>query len=370
MASWRILNPVPQALEFHQLDRRLEHLRVRHPARHRRLIASLAETGQQTPIIVIQQDGRYLVIDGHKRIAALQSLGRDTVNAVVWEMSEAEALVLARSLAMNSEPETALEQGWLLAEMEEKLGYSIEELARRFDRSPTWVARRLALVDTLPESVQQQVREGKIAAQIAMRYLAPVARVSVEQCVRMAHVFAQQHWTTRQAASLYNAWRDSKSTQTRERILAQPELFLKTQQQPPQPPTPTPTLESELNKIIAIAQRALHRLEAPHQNSKAVKSKIHQATGLLNQLATRIEEPTPNHVEPSATHDDSGVARPGKDQTRDRAPAEPLATERPQSAASELERSAEDRTRRESRAVPPADPGVIAHLPRQSSASP
>jgi hypothetical protein len=40
-------------LEFHQLDRRLENLRVRHPVRQRRLVASLAEVGQQTPIIVI-----------------------------------------------------------------------------------------------------------------------------------------------------------------------------------------------------------------------------------------------------------------------------------------------------------------------------
>ena len=74
-------------LEFHQLDRRLENLRARHPARQRRLIASLAESGQQTPIIVIETGGRYLVIDGHKRIAALQQLGRDTVEAVVWELS-------------------------------------------------------------------------------------------------------------------------------------------------------------------------------------------------------------------------------------------------------------------------------------------
>ena len=108
-----------QTLEFHQLDRRLEHLRVRHPARFRRLLASLAETGQQTPIIVIPYEQRYLVIDGHQRIAALEQLRRDTVHALVWEMSEAEALLLAHSLRMNSEPETALEQGWLLAEMEE-----------------------------------------------------------------------------------------------------------------------------------------------------------------------------------------------------------------------------------------------------------
>ena len=34
-------------LEFHQLDRRWEHLRVRRPDRQRRLLASLAESGQQ-----------------------------------------------------------------------------------------------------------------------------------------------------------------------------------------------------------------------------------------------------------------------------------------------------------------------------------
>jgi uncharacterized ParB-like nuclease family protein len=74
-------------LEFHQLDRRWEHLRVRRPHRQRRLMASLAESGQQTPIVVVAvegQPGRYLVIDGHKRIAALEQLGRDTVEAVVW----------------------------------------------------------------------------------------------------------------------------------------------------------------------------------------------------------------------------------------------------------------------------------------------
>ena len=355
---------MPQAVEFHQLDRRLEHLRVRHPARHRRLLASLAETGQQVPIIVIAEaDGRYLVIDGYQRIAALQQLGRDTVNAVAWDMSEAEALVLARSLRINGEPETALEQGWLLAQMEKELGYSIEALARRFDRSPTWVARRLALVETLPEAVQQQVREGKIAPQIAMRYLAPVARVSVEQCLRMAQVFAQQHWTTRQAAAFYNAWRGAKGL-ARERILAQPGLFLKTQQQPP-PPPPAPTLESELNKIIAIAQRAL-QLESLAANNQTIRLKIHQATALLNQ----IEEQTTNHAEPGATHNDSGTARQGNQQARDRAAAEFVAAERPQGAAVELKRSAEDRTRREGGAAPPTDPRFTTRLQGEPRASP
>jgi hypothetical protein len=68
------------------------------------------------------------VIDGHKRIAALQQLGRDTIEATVWAMSEAEALLLDRSLRFSPQ-ESALEQGWLLSEMEQHFGCSLEELA-------------------------------------------------------------------------------------------------------------------------------------------------------------------------------------------------------------------------------------------------
>src|SRR5215469_10394563 len=148
-------------LEFHQLDRRFESLRVRHPGRQRRLLASLAECGQQTPIVVVaaEQPDRYLVIDGYKRISGLQQLGKDTVEAVVWPMSESEALMLERSLRLG-EHETALEQGWLLAELERRFDYDREGLAKRFDRSVSWVSRRLALVELLPETIQQQVRAG------------------------------------------------------------------------------------------------------------------------------------------------------------------------------------------------------------------
>ena len=167
-------------LEFHQLDRRWEHLRVREPHRQRHLLASLAESGQQTPIVVvIAKDGnnRYLVIDGYKRIAALRQLGRDTVEATVWPMGEAEALLLSRTQRMSPQ-ESALEQGWLLSEMERRFSYSLDELARRFDRSISWVSRRLALVELLPEAVQRYVREGSITAQIAMKYLVPMAHTA------------------------------------------------------------------------------------------------------------------------------------------------------------------------------------------------
>src|ERR1700680_4418105 len=249
-------------LEFHQLDRRWEHLRVRHAARQRRLLASLAEAGQQTPIVVVAVEGqadRYVVIDGYKRIAALEQLGRDTVEAVVWPMSEAAAVLLDRSLRL-SEHETALEVGWLLAELEQRFGYGLDELARRFDRSVSWVSRRLALVELVPETIQQQVREGKILAQVALKFLVPVARQSPEDCQRMAAAFAQHHCDTREAGQLYAAWRQG-SPAIRKRILDDPELFFKAQRQA-QEKTPAGAgaeLLRDLEMVVALVNRAHRR---------------------------------------------------------------------------------------------------------------
>src|ERR1022692_2166272 len=125
-------------------------------------------------------------------------------------MSEAEALLLSRSLRSGPQ-ESALEEGWLLAEMEQRFGYSLDELARRLDRSTSWVSRRLALVQLLPEAIQQQVREGKLGAQVAMKYLVPdpegTPRVDAADCACMAAAFVAHHCDTRQAGQLYMARR-------------------------------------------------------------------------------------------------------------------------------------------------------------------
>ena len=77
-------------------------------------------------------------------------------------MNEAAAVLLDRSLRL-SEHETALEVGWLLAEMERRFGHSLEELARRFDRSVSWVARRLALAEVLPDAARIQEEDARQA---------------------------------------------------------------------------------------------------------------------------------------------------------------------------------------------------------------
>jgi ParB/RepB/Spo0J family partition protein len=305
-------------LEFHQLDRRWEHLRVRHPARQRRLLASLAEAGQQTPIIVVAAEGqpdRYLVIDGYQRITALRQLGRDTVEGVVWPLSEAEALLLDRSLRW-SEHETALEQGWLLAEMEQRFGYGLEELARRFDRSVSWVSRRLALVELLPEAIRQ-------------------------------------------------------------RLLDEPGLFFKTQRQtePKASTAPGAELLRDLEMVAAIVNRATRRLagataERNPSQLEDVRRQIERIQNQLRRMDGRIQQEQAPHVEPSATHHDSGTEHAGSEQTRDRADVGNLPPECPQSSSLELQRGSGDPAGRESRTLPLPDPGTFERLQGESRPGP
>jgi ParB family transcriptional regulator, chromosome partitioning protein len=365
-------------LEFHQLDLRWEHLRVREPHRQRHLLASLAESGQQTPIVVVMSkdaNTRYLVIDGHKRMAALRQLGRDTVEATVWPMNEAEALLLSHTQRMSPQ-ESALEQGWLLSEMERRFGYSLDQLARRFDRSMSWVSRRLALVELLPEAVQQQVREGSLSAQIAMKHLVPVARTGAEDCERMAAVFVKHRCDTRQAAQLYTAWREG-SRVVRERILTEPELFLKTQRQPmTAQPAAFERIGRDLEMALAILRRAGRRLtevlpEMTAAQQEQTQHSLESARRELNRMTERIgKEQELKHAEPGTANGDSGVARQGREQTRDLTHAADLASHRAQNPAPQFHQYPGSPAEGKSRTIPPADPGAAGFLQGQSRASP
>jgi ParB/RepB/Spo0J family partition protein len=362
-------------LEFHQLDLRFAHLRVRRRDRERKLLASLAASGQQVAIVVVGTAGpaeRYLVIDGYKRVAALQKLGRDTVCATVWQMNEAEALVLGQSLRA-SDGDSALEQGWLLAELEHQFGFGLEELARRFDRSVSWVSRRLALVELLPDSVQEKVRSGEISPHAAMKDLVPLARANRDDCQRMAETFATYKFSSREAGELYAAWRDT-SPGMRTRILADPTLFLKARREigksEPEVQPGSAELLRDLEMVSAIARRAGRRWRQTAAlmdgaDIDRVRHCLEHAQDELMRLARRVEQEKP-HVEQEPAYDGSGVTRSGDENPADRPDAVHLPRRGSEGDPLQLRRSASPAARGMRGATPPAHPGTLCLLPGQS----
>ena len=280
-------------VELHQLTLRYERLRKRHPRAERALLSSLAEIGQQTPVVVVGEAERFVLIDGYKRVRALRRLARDVVLATRWELEEIEALLLERGLRRGSED--ALDQAWLLAELQERFGSSLEELARRFEHSKSWVSGRLALIQCLPISVQEQVRLGAISAHAAMKYLVPMARTEVAAAEKLAAAIVPLKATTREVAMLYAGWQ-SGSTRTRELILCSPKLYLEAKAHgSPAPPSAAQRFLDDLGALGGIARRGLRTLQGGllpqllENEQLEVKEAFARAKADLHRLIHRIE---------------------------------------------------------------------------------
>jgi ParB family transcriptional regulator, chromosome partitioning protein len=307
-------------LEFHQLELRYERLKVVRPEQERRMLASLAEIGQQVPIVVVKQAAAsaFVVIDGYKRIRALRRLGRDTVVAHCWPGEEAEALIVIR-LMQTAEPETALEQSWLLDELHERFGFSLEELARRFGHSVSWVSRRLALIRELPGSIQEQVRRGEIGAHGAARYLVPLARANREACLELVAALGSTRLSSRDLGILYTAYQTGNWV-TRQRVLEAPLVFLKTYKQvqtaPTVEPRPSDSLQTDLEILSATARRADRRVRAgllrnlPEPDRQDLAHLLDQSRREIERLTEHFTEEA-SCVGPEHPSGDSEAARAG-----------------------------------------------------------
>lgn len=283
-------------LELHQLERRYEALRARSAERERRVLASIAEIGQQLPIVVVRDRERFVVVDGYKRLRALDRLGHDTVRAIEWGIDEAEALLLER-LLRAAEGDSAVEQGWFLRELSERFRLSLDEIARRFDRTKSWVSRRIALVAELPESVQQHVRSGAIGSHAAMKYLVPLARANDDDCARLGDALAPLRPTNRQVGVLYALYVGG-NVGTRELVLRNPELALRARAETEGEvkPLPVEQLIEDLRIVGAVARRAKHRLSvgavdgADSVDRDLVRQTCGEAHGEVERLKRRCDK--------------------------------------------------------------------------------
>ncbi len=214
-------------LNLEALELKYARLSVRRPTAERRLLASLGEAGQQSPVIVVAgaEAGRYVVVDGHKRVRALRRLKADVAKATVWELPEAEALATAYQMWANGRRD-AFEEGWLVSQLHREFGWSLGDVAARLVRSKSWVSKRLALVEELPEWLSEEVAVGRLGAHAAANYLVPLTRVNGEDGRRLVEGIRGLGLTNRQLGELYASYRASGAT-ARRKIVEDPALFLK-----------------------------------------------------------------------------------------------------------------------------------------------
>lgn len=278
-------------LEISQLSLRYAQTRIRRPSQRARLAAAIAQQGQLSPVLVHAEGERFVLVDGYARVEALQDLGQDLVHALVLEMSPSEALLTAHRLRGGRRP-TAIEDGWLLRVLIDEHGLRSRDLATKLERSSSWVSRRLALVEVLPERVQEAIRRVELCPQAAMKSLVPLARANAEHCERLVTALNGEAPSVRDLDRLYRAWRAADPS-VRERIVNQPQLFLRaakvaTPECGLDPSSPV----GQLIELRQLAERIASELEAQqpdHQVERlreAWKGARHAFDALEAQLAT------------------------------------------------------------------------------------
>jgi ParB family chromosome partitioning protein len=303
-------------LEWHQLDLRYAAIRRNDKLCERRLTSSIAQDGQQMPIVVVAEGAnRFIVIDGFKRIRVLQALSRDNVAAVVSTMSESETIIAER-LIRGDAVDSDLEQGWTLCELMARFGISQETLAQRLNKSKSWVSRRIGLALELSNTIQSYVRSGEICAYGAMRYFLPLARTNASAADRLAKKIAPLGLTSRQIGLIYSAWVQGTPA-VRERLMEDPWLYLRTITDADAASKGKLSTALELKKdleiISSVARRARRRISSGAWQSMllAEREEFRQTFESVHKdyiaLAERIRLET-SHAEARASHGDSVAA--------------------------------------------------------------
>lgn len=149
--------------------------RVQNDEEMKRMIESIKKVGAITPAVARPINGGYEIISGHRRLAAYQELGLETMPVIVRDMTDDEAVIamvdanLQRETVLPSEKAFAFKmkldaikhQGVASTQVGQKL-LSVEKVAEDAGESRNQIKRYIRLTYLIPELLAM-VDDGKIA---------------------------------------------------------------------------------------------------------------------------------------------------------------------------------------------------------------
>lgn len=211
--------------DLHRLARPFAALRIQAPRAIDRLARSIEQCGQIVPVVVVAESAQsWTLVDGYRRFDALRRCGHDRISVELWQCELATGLLklLARSQGRCWWP---LEEAALIRELIERFGHSQRDIARDSARDVSWVSRRLALIDSLPEAVIEAVRQGTLSSWVASRVMVPLARANNTHAETLLQALQRAPLSTRELAAWFDHYQHSHST-LRERLVNEPGLFV------------------------------------------------------------------------------------------------------------------------------------------------
>jgi ParB family chromosome partitioning protein len=164
------------------------------------LTASIREHGVLQPLIVTpgDQEGRYVLIAGERRLEAARLAGLATVPVLVRQATDQQRLELAIIENVQRSDLSALEQAEAYRQLAEDFALSHEEIAARVGKSRVAVTNTLRLLK-LPDLVKNALIEGRISEGHARALL---ALVTPEAQTAALHTVLRQEFNVRQTEEL------------------------------------------------------------------------------------------------------------------------------------------------------------------------
>ena len=120
------------------------------------IAASIKRVGIIQPLIVVRKDGGFLLVAGHRRIAAASIAGLAEVPAIIRESNEAEAAEVSFAENFFRRDLSPVEQAAAIRGCIDDKVMTIEELAKGLHRSQQWVCEQ-AKMTTWPDEVLQAI---------------------------------------------------------------------------------------------------------------------------------------------------------------------------------------------------------------------
>lgn len=130
------------------------------------LSASIKEKGIIQPLIVRDRpghDGEYEIVAGERRWRAAQMAQLHAIPVLVREFNDTEVLEVAIIENIQRADLNAVEEAAGYRQLMEKFGHTQEKLSEVLGKSRSYIANLVRLL-TLPEEVQDYVRDGKLSA--------------------------------------------------------------------------------------------------------------------------------------------------------------------------------------------------------------
>jgi ParB family transcriptional regulator, chromosome partitioning protein len=219
---------MPTKIERFQIISRYAHTRMQRTRELNALVASMRRYGQITPVLVTREEHSFVLIDGYLRLQAVALLKMDVLDADVRDESEADMLAMVLSKSQERQWES-VEQGFLIRDLSTRFNWSMAQIARQLGRDPSWISRRLALVNDLPEEVLDALCKGHVSTWAAGRILAPLARANKDHAIRLTSALVELPMSSRDLDAVWRHYEKSNA-KVREHLVDNPHLFSKARQ--------------------------------------------------------------------------------------------------------------------------------------------